>query len=104
MTIGQTWILSGSWEQIPCALPSVYTLDTASPILDIPDASSYNLYYGWYLGETKQAGEFFDTYHDRFPERPIGFSECGADANPQFQSADPQRGDYSETYQALYHE
>lgn len=85
-------------------LASVYTLDTASPILDIPDVSSYNLYYGWYLGETKQAGEFFDAYHDRFPERPIGFSEYGADANPQFQSAAPQRGDYSETYQALYHE
>ncbi len=88
----------------PTTMASVYTLDTASPILDIPDVNSYNLYYGWYLGETKQAGEFFDAYHERFPERAIGFSEYGADANPQFQSAAPRRGDYTETFQALYHE
>ena len=34
----------------------------------------------------------------------IGFSEYGADANPQFQSARPDQGDYSETYQCVYHE
>ncbi len=88
----------------PTTMASVYTLDTGSPILDIPDVNSYNLYFGWYLGETKQVGEFFDAYHDKFPDRPIGFSEYGADANPQFQAASPQRGDYTEGYQALYHE
>ncbi len=88
----------------PTTMASVYTLDTGSPILDIPDVNSYNLYFGWYLGETKQVGEFFDAYHAKFPDRPIGFSEYGADANPQFQAASPQRGDYTEGYQALYHE
>ena len=88
----------------PTTMASVYTLDTDSPILDIPDVNSYNLYFGWYLGETKQVGEFFDAYHAKFPDRPIGFSEYGADANPQFQAACPQRGDYTEGYQALYHE
>lgn len=34
----------------------------------------------------------------------IGFSEYGADANPKFQSAVPERGDYSESYQCVYHE
>ncbi len=88
----------------PTTMASVYTLDTDSPILEVPDVNSYNLYFGWYLGETKQVGEFFDTYHAKFPDRPIGFSEYGADANPQFQAVCPQRGDYTEGYQALYHE
>ena len=34
----------------------------------------------------------------------IGFSEYGADANPQYQSSNPERGDYTETYQCVYHE
>lgn len=88
----------------PTTMASVYTLDQASQLLTIPDVNSYNLYFGWYLGETKQTGEFLDAYHARYPDRPIGFSEYGADANPQYQSAQPQRGDYTEGYQAFYHE
>ena len=34
----------------------------------------------------------------------IGFSEYGADANPAFHSSHPEKGDYTEEYQALYHE
>ena len=34
----------------------------------------------------------------------IGFSEYGADANPQYQAAVPEKGDYTESYQAVYHE
>lgn len=52
----------------------------------------------------EQNDSFFDGYHAKFPNRVIGFSEYGADANPQFQSAIPERGDYSETYQCIYHE
>lgn len=85
-------------------MASENSLDTDSPLLEIPDVNSYNLYFGWYTGETKQTGEFLDAYHAEFPNRPIGLSEYGADANPQFQSAQPQRGDYTEGYQALYHE
>ncbi len=85
-------------------MASVYTLNVESPILEVPDVNSYNLYFGWYLGETKQVSEFFDAYHAQFPNRAIGFSEYGADANPRFQVACPQRGDYTEGYQALYHE
>lgn len=39
---------------------------------------------------------FFDKYYTKFPNQVIGFSEYGADTNPQFQSADPEHGDYSE--------
>lgn len=82
----------------------VFMLETDSPITEIPDIGSYNLYYGWYLGELTQNEQFFDEYHAKFPDRVIGFSEYGADANPQFHSAKPERGDYSEEYQCVYHE
>ena len=85
-------------------MANVFMLETDSPILEIPDINSYNLYFGWYLGELEQTDEFFDEYHARYPERVIGFSEYGADANPAFHSSQPEKGDYTEEYQALYHE
>ena len=81
-----------------------FMLEIESPILEIPDVNSYNLYFGWYLGELEQNDEFFDEYHETYPDRVIGFSEYGADANPQYQSAHPERSDYTESYQAVYHE
>lgn len=88
----------------PTTMANVFMLETDSPILEIPDVNSYNLYFGWYLGELEQNEEFFDAYHSKYPDRPIGFSEYGADANPRFQNSAPEKGDYTESYQALYHE
>ena len=88
----------------PTTMANVFMLETDSPILEIPDINSYNLYYGWYLGELSENDEFFDAYHSKYPERVIGFSEYGADANPAFQSSEPEKGDYTEGYQCLYHE
>lgn len=68
------------------------------------DVNSYNLYFGWYLGELEQNDEFFDAFHAKYPDKPIGLSEYGADANPAFQSSKPEKGDYNETYQCVYHE
>ena len=85
-------------------MANVFMLEIDSPILEIPDINSYNLYFGWYLGELEQTDEFFDEYHAKYPERVIGFSEYGADANPAYHSSNPQKGDYTEEYQALYHE
>ena len=88
----------------PTTMAHVFMLETDSPLIDIPDIGSYNLYFGWYLGELEQNDRFFDEFHAKFPGRVIGFSEYGADANPQFHSSTPERGDYSEEYQCLYHE
>lgn len=88
----------------PTVMANVFMLEIDDPILEIPDMNSYNLYFGWYLGEMGQNDEFFDEYHRKYPERIIGFSEYGADANPAYQSADPKQGDYTESYQCLYHE
>ena len=88
----------------PTTMANVFMLEIESPILEIPDVNSYNLYFGWYLGELEQNDEFFDEYHAKYPDRCIGFSEYGADANPQYQSPNPEKGDYSESYQLVYHE
>ena len=88
----------------PTTMANVFMLDTDSPILEIPDVNSYNLYFGWYLGELEQNDDFFDEYHTKFPDRCIGFSEYGADANPAYQSPTPEKGDYTESYQCVYHE
>ena len=85
-------------------MANVFMQETDSPLLEIPDVNSYNLYFGWYLGELEQNDEFFDEYHAKYPDRCIGFSEYGADANPQYQSTNLTHGDYSETYQTVYHE
>ena len=88
----------------PTTMANVFMLETDSPVLKIPDINSYNLYFGWYLGELSQTDEFFDEYHAKYPDRVIGFSEYGADANPAYHAEHPEKGDYTEEYQALYHE
>ena len=86
------------------AMANVFMLETSSPILSIPDVNSYNLYFGWYLGELEQNDDFFDNFHEKYPGMPIGLAEYGADANPAFQSDKPEKGDYTESYQCIYHE
>jgi beta-galactosidase len=88
----------------PTAMAHVFMLETHSPLIGMADIGSYNLYFGWYLGELSQNDSFFDEFHGKFPDKIIGFSEYGADGNPALQSANPERGDYSETYQCVYHE
>lgn len=88
----------------PTVMAHAFMLEQDSPLISMADMASYNLYFGWYLGELTQNDRFFDEYHAKFPDRVIGFSEYGADANPQFQSAVPEQGDYSESYQCVYHE
>lgn len=82
----------------------VFMLSMDEPLVMLPDIRSYNLYYGWYLGELDQNDRFFDEFHAKYPSAVIGLSEYGADANPKYQAADPEKGDWTEGYQALYHE
>ena len=88
----------------PTVMAHAFMLEQESELIPIADIASYNLYFGWYLGELEQNDKFFDDYHKKFPNRVIGFSEYGADANPQYQSKAAEKGDYSETYQCVYHE
>lgn len=88
----------------PTTMANVFMLPTDSPILEIPDINSYNLYFGWYVGGLEDNEQFFDDYHATYPDRVIGFSEYGADANYEIQNTAPKAGDYSEQYQCVYHE
>jgi len=85
-------------------MANLFMLETDSPLVTIPDVRSYNLYYGWYVGEMNENEKWIDNFHNKYPEIAIGLSEFGADANPKYQTSMPKKGDYSETYQALYHE
>ncbi|MBP3691981.1 MAG: glycoside hydrolase family 2 protein [Clostridia bacterium] len=73
------------------------------PYLQIPDVVSYNHYFGWYGGETDMNGPWFDKFHATHPNIPIGCSEYGCEAL-NWHTSDPMQGDYTEEYQAYYHE
>ncbi len=73
------------------------------PYLQIPDVVSYNHYFGWYGGETDMNGPWFDKFHAMHPNIPIGCSEYGCEAL-NWHTSDPRQGDYTEEYQAYYHE
>lgn len=88
----------------PTAIADAFMLEPESPINDIPDLLAYNLYFGWYSGELEDNDTFFDDFHAKFPNRPVGLAEYGADCRFDLESARPERGDYSEQYQCLYHE
>ena len=88
----------------PTVMAHAFMLEKDSPLIPIADVASYNLYFGWYLGELTQNEQFFDEYHALYPDRVIGFSEYGADANTAFHSSQPEKGDYTEEYQCVYHE
>lgn len=73
------------------------------PVIHMTDVVSYNHYFGWYGGETDMNGPWFDKFHAKYPNRPVGISEYGAEGL-NWHNSDPQQGDYSEEYQAHYHE
>ena len=73
------------------------------PYLQIPDVVSYNHYFGWYGGETDMNGPWFDKFHKTHPNIPVGCSEYGCEAL-NWHTSDPMQGDYTEEYQAYYHE
>lgn len=85
------------------------TLAAVSPcpinamVVHIPDVVSYNHYFGWYGGDPSMNGPWFDRFHEAYPNTPIGMSEYGCEAL-NWHTSDPRQGDYTEEYQAHYHE
>ena len=88
----------------PTTMAHVFILDPEDSLVDLPDISSYNLYFGWYVGETNDNDTWFDEFHTKFPKRIIGLSEYGADASHLLHDPKPEKSDYTEEYQANYHE
>ena len=79
----------------PCPIECEY--------IEIPDVVSYNHYFGWYGGDTSMNGPWFDKFHATHPNIPIGCSEYGCEAL-NWHTSNPKQGDYTEEYQAYYHE
>ena len=69
----------------------------------ISDVLSYNHYFGWYGGNVHMYGPWFDNFHKKFPNKAIGISDYGCEAL-NWHTSEPEQGDYTEEYQAYYHE
>ena len=87
----------------PTTIAAVSPCPIDSPYIQIPDVVSYNHYFGWYGGDTSMNGPWFDKFHKTHPKTPIGISEYGCEAL-NWHTSDPVQGDYTEEYQAYYHE
>lgn len=75
-----------------------------SPMHGITDVESYNHYFGWYGGKMEDNGPWFDNFHKAHPEICVGVSEYGCEGIITYHGSNPACKDYSEEYQALYHE
>ena len=75
-----------------------------NPVAHITDLVSWNLYLGWYVPGLFLNDLWMDFFHLCYPNRPLGFSEYGAEGMPNLHSDHPHRGDHTEEYQAIYHE
>ncbi|MBQ2296916.1 MAG: beta-galactosidase [Ruminiclostridium sp.] len=74
------------------------------PMHYITDTESYNHYFGWYGGKMEDNGPWLDKFHAMHPTIPLGVSEYGCEGIITYHGPDPKCKDYSEDYQALYHE
>lgn len=74
------------------------------PMHRITDIESYNHYFGWYMGKMEENGPWLDNFHKENPDICLGVSEYGCEGIITYHSANPKCKDYSEDYQALYHE
>lgn len=75
-----------------------------SPMHYITDIISYNHYFGWYGGRMEDNGPWFDHFHKVHPDLCVGVSEYGCEGIITYHGSNPACKDYSEEYQALYHE
>ena len=74
------------------------------PMHHITDVESYNHYFGWYGGKMEDNGPWLDKFHAEHPDICLGLSEYGCEGIVTYHGPVPACKDYSEEYQALYHE
>lgn len=88
----------------PSTSSNCSAVEIDSALNSITDVTCYNIYYGWYYGAMPDHAAFLDEFHAAHPSMPLGISEYGVDTNVAFHSEKPKVNDYTEEYQALYHE
>ncbi len=87
----------------PTTIAAVSMCGIDEEYVHISDILSYNHYFGWYGGSTEMNGPWFDNFHKKYPNKAIGLSEYGCEAL-DWHTSNPTQGDYTEEYQAYYHE
>lgn len=84
---------------------------TADKTADLADVIALNRYYGWYVqnGDLKTAEiklrDELQGWQEKFPKKPIMFTEYGADTVAGFHSmyGEPFSEEYQEDYYRMYH-
>ncbi|MCH5315599.1 MAG: glycoside hydrolase family 2 protein [Eubacterium sp.] len=87
----------------PTTIAVISMCSTKDEYVHISDVVSYNHYFGWYGGNVNMYGGWFDDFHKKYPNKAIGLSEYGCEAL-NWHTSEPEQGDYTEEYQAYYHE
>lgn len=96
--------LCHEWDKTrPTTIAIVSMCPMNSEYVQIPDTVAWNHYFGWYGGDTSMNGPWMDQFHAAYPKLPVGMSEYGCEAL-NWHNSNPEQGDYSEEYQAYYHE
>ena len=72
-------------------MANVFMLEITSPILEIPDVNSYNLYFGWYLGELDQNDDFLIPTTPNIPTAASVFQSTARTQTPPIRAPTPKR-------------
>ena len=88
----------------PTACAQVTFCPISSKLNEITDILGYNQYFGWYVQTVDGIDKWLDDFHEKKPNIKLCISEYGAEGITTLHSAQPVQGDYSEEYQAYYHE
>lgn len=86
------------------ACANLFCVKNDSKLNTHTQAVGYNIYFGWYYGNMVDNADFVDKFHQDNPHIPLGITEYGVDCNLAYHAYEPKVRDYSEEFQALYHE
>ena len=96
--------LCHEWDKTRLTTMAIVSMcPTDCEYIKIPDTVAWNHYFGWYGGDVSMNGPWMDKFHAEHPSIPVGVSEYGCEAL-NWHTSNPEQGDYTEEYQAYYHE
>ena len=88
----------------PTVMAAVTMCPVTSELNSVTDIIGYNHYYGWYVGTYRDLDNWLEKWRKTAPDKKLCLSEYGAEGITRYQNSHPVPGDYSESYQAVYHE
>ena len=88
----------------PTVMAAVTMCPVTSELNSVTDIIGYNHYFGWYVGTYRNLDNWLEKWRKTAPDKKLCLSEYGAEGITRYQNSHPVPGDYSESYQAVYHE